>query len=625
MADFLGGLFRAIFQTKLDTHGVPTLLVWPDGDAPTLVVFAHEWAGSGLSRWRLKRVLWGQPADRAVLAPAADEASLTPDGENLPLGPVDLLAPVIVKSIWDDTSPIESAWALQKAINHRVRERAEQGRPYEQVVLVGYSAGALVLRKAMVWGLGQLEDHPHPELGQEQQWRWALDDDGSLGQRIRRVVLIAGINRGWSLEERPADMPVLKYLVYLLLRLIAKLPLIYGFILALERGAPFVADLRLQWLRLERRLGSLPPTIQLLGTVDDIVSPEDNKDVLALENAKVLSLDGADHRSVMHVHDTRYRQRLIEALTPAEPDLQDRVATAMDRAEIERALRGESNAAPAEEEFVVSMVVLPVHGIRANADWCIRLRRELQARAGGRVIFCPCRSYGHFSILRFLLFGRRRMVRWFVDLYTEAIAMVADPTVPVHVVAHSNGSYMVARSLLDYHTVTIDRLALAGSVLQRHFPWRRLYRQHRLGELRNERAARDLVVGFFPGFYQQIGALMPGALTFFDIGNAGLLGFDDPPLGQDVERFYLNGGHGAAVEPKNIPHLAGFLLGEPEQERKLELHIPWWISLFSNLAWLVWLTIALMLVALGWWLATAIHPATLLLYAFLLIIIIATV
>ena len=53
---------------------------------------------------------------------------------------------------------------------------------HARVILLGHSAGGLLLRKALV-------------LGRVASRAWA--------ERVERIVLLAGINRGWSLEERP--------------------------------------------------------------------------------------------------------------------------------------------------------------------------------------------------------------------------------------------------------------------------------------------------------------------------------------------------------------------------------------------------------------------------------------
>ena len=47
------------------------------------------------------------------------------------------------------------------------------------------------------------------------------------------------------------------------------------------RRAPFLTGLRLQWLELQKQAakGEMAIVVQLLGTVDDLVAPEDNLDL----------------------------------------------------------------------------------------------------------------------------------------------------------------------------------------------------------------------------------------------------------------------------------------------------------------------------------------------------------
>jgi len=86
-------------------------------------------------------------------------------------------------------------------------------------------------------------------------------------------------NRGWKIEQRPRHMPRWKWFSF---RLAAKLHRwfrVAKLINSARKGAPFVVNLRIQWISLIRNRQRIPPTIQLLGTVDDIVEQEDNVDV----------------------------------------------------------------------------------------------------------------------------------------------------------------------------------------------------------------------------------------------------------------------------------------------------------------------------------------------------------
>ena len=92
-----------------------------------------------------------------------------------------------------------------------------------------------------------------------------------------------------------------------------------------------------------------------------------------------------------------------------------------------------TNARPGSAHRTEAVVSI-MHGIRDNSDWCRRLKKEIQRLAPG--FKCEISSYGNFSIGLFLLFPfRQKNVRWFMDRYTEALAL--DPGVPTHFVGHS--------------------------------------------------------------------------------------------------------------------------------------------------------------------------------------------
>jgi hypothetical protein len=252
--------------------------------------------------------------------------------------------------------------------------------------------------------------------------------------------------------------------------------------------------------------------------------------------------------------------------------------------------------------------VFLMHGIRDNADWCHAVRRrivELDPRA-----YCLVPSYGHFSLVQFLLFGaRRRNVRWFMDQYTETLAMVEAADGNTHFVGHSNGTYLLARALTDYATLRIGRVALAGSVVPRSFPWDRFQREGRIRALRNDRAAGDWIVGIFPGFYQLLAYWLPWARFFSDIGNGGLRGFDRSCGLDHHEVYYLPGGHGAGVAPANHASLARFVLGQPWEPPPTQLRPVGWVDWASNLSWIVWLVLAGVLVLAVPMLLAALLPA----------------
>jgi hypothetical protein len=107
----------------------------------------------------------------------------------------------------------------------------------------------------------------------------------------------------------------------------------------MQRGAPFVADLRIQWLNLAQGhtsiKGNLPPVIHLLGDRDDIVSTDDSRDIAASPGVRFVTLADTDHQSILN--------GLNE--TPLGSEISPR---AIRRRMIEQALKGDINKLPGD-------------------------------------------------------------------------------------------------------------------------------------------------------------------------------------------------------------------------------------------------------------------------------------
>ena len=137
--------------------------------------------------------------------------------------------------------------------------------------------GAMILRKALLWGYGLEEDRDRFGVRGKRDW---VD-------RVERFVSLAGINRGWSIEPRPREMSLGKYIGIWVGEKFARLTGTGQLILDMQRGAPFIADARVQWIRLARSAAvlegqrKLPIVLQLLGDRDDIVAREDSVDLAA--------------------------------------------------------------------------------------------------------------------------------------------------------------------------------------------------------------------------------------------------------------------------------------------------------------------------------------------------------
>jgi hypothetical protein len=146
---------------------------------------------------------------------------------------------------------------------------------------VGHSLGAVLARRLVITAFGEQHDltgdRPapfEPELAQFRNPRaWA--------GLISRSVLLAGMNRGWSVSSAMDWITAVKWSVLQFLgdTIFRGKPTVF----AIRRGAPFLVQTRLQWLALMSvDYGPRPNivAVQLLGGGDDQVSPDDNVDSL---------------------------------------------------------------------------------------------------------------------------------------------------------------------------------------------------------------------------------------------------------------------------------------------------------------------------------------------------------
>src|SRR5262249_41117906 len=147
-------------------------------------------------------------------------------------------------------------------------------------------------------------------------------------------------------------------------------------------------------------------------------------------------------------------------------------------------------------------------------------------------------TYGNFTAARFALPGvRRKNIPIFQDWYTEALAKY--PTAEFNVIAHSNGTYMLGRSLKKTPGMHFENVTLAGSVLPMRFPWDDLVANEQVGRVRNDRANRDWPVALLCNALR--------GLQMRDVGTAGFAGFK----GQETyECAYYPGGHSKALDPE---------------------------------------------------------------------------
>lgn len=488
----------------------------------------------------------------------------------------DILFPGLFDGVFSNISATHTSAVLDERIQQLVDEKKQSGIPYNEIILVGYSAGALFLRKTFLYGLGESPDHPlHATGNNAKEWPGL----------VQRIVLLAGQNNGWSTDNLSKPLKIKAWFGEWLNALtgIGKL------FVSIKKGSPFVVNLKLEWTRLANSGRKMPVVIQLLGDEDRTSPIESHFELIASPNFIFIPVSGTRHLDMVRLGAIsvsadknaqkfdflaqKRRELFVEALTESREILEQTYGSNSGYLD---------GLDPDRKE--VTRVVFVVHGIRDYGDWMSEISAGIRnANPEVRVISS---TYGYFPLGRFLfLSDREKNVHWFTDKYAEAAALYPNSK-EFHFVGHSNGTYLLASALKNYAAIKFDRVFFGGSIVRTDFPWDH-YIPHRVGELKNVVAVDDWIVALFPKFFQlvrkQFGFDPDG---YFGLGSAGIDGFEvDTGRNSDI---FIRGGHSAAtlqkaaiVEFVNTGNLPGTLESAVNGKSLLQS--------VSNLNWIVWI------------------------------------
>src|SRR5262249_45618972 len=139
------------------------------GKSLQLVVIMHAWLSSSEGLRDVRNAVEGSMPDADTLVP------------DYPAG------------LFSQADPTLLSNELTGAIRRAVERRAQSGTPYQEIILIGHSLAALIVRKAYVFARGQTHDVPGAGGMQYKEAPWA--------RLVTRIILLAGTNRGWSLDE----------------------------------------------------------------------------------------------------------------------------------------------------------------------------------------------------------------------------------------------------------------------------------------------------------------------------------------------------------------------------------------------------------------------------------------
>lgn len=364
------------------------------GKGETLIVLAHGWNATG-----------------AKMRSMSEEAGRLASGADQFIAELD-------SGLFSFAKPLQIARRLAVDIARLDREHG-----YSRIIIVGHSAGALIARAAWLRAAGARE---RGDVGRR-LYPWA--------DKVERIVLMAAINRGWS--DSVAISPGQKLLFgalalweFFTYGLLQRWVGTTGYILEMRRGAPFITGLRLKWMAMARQR-NMPLVVQVLGTIDDIVSPKDNVDLSAGKNFIYLEAPKSGHASMIQLDDPLagegrrrvFRLALIgnqAALKKKDKadEVADNLSDGLDDFD-------EELSDGADKRGEIKRVVFVIHGIRDYGFWTKKIAGRAKKLGDGPT---KCRtvtsSYGFFPMGPFVFKAlRRRRVEWLMDQYVRARAL----------------------------------------------------------------------------------------------------------------------------------------------------------------------------------------------------------
>jgi pimeloyl-ACP methyl ester carboxylesterase len=515
-------------------------------------------------------------------------------------------------------NPLDVARSLLVVVESQISHREKQGwEEFDDIVLIGHSMGALLARKVYLLAgpesaEARFEDYCDDALAEERTWF----------RKVSRIILFAGMNRGWTLTHH---LHFFRFILWWILSFAADTLMAFGgdrwrlTIMNIRKGAPFLTELRLQWLALlrknrnlqkhgassDRQVPDLALTVQMLGTIDDKVAPADNIDLSTGRDFVYLDVPFSGHENVIVLDNSdvgRARRQVFEKALCESP-----ASLAI------RRLLPTDDATRRTNEAVTD-VVFVMHGIRDTGYWTQKVARKIEEIGGNppRIYASETSSYGYFAMISFLLPSqRRKKVQWLMDQYVEARSLY--PNARFSYVGHSNGTYLVAKALIDYPSCSFDRIVFAGSVVRTDYDWDRHIASGRVEAVLNYVATADWIVAVLPGAWEMV--------NLQDLGSAGHNGFriSHPKVFQT--KFVL-GGHSCAREENNWTDIAEFIVSKDPRPGPNPVAVATQNSVVVALgrtAPVWWLVIVALLLFLGWlafWTGGRIHHPVLAVLAY---------
>ncbi len=188
----------------------------------------------------------------------------------------DFLIPNIPTGIFSLTDPVE----LTCEILVKVDEVYKKNGGYKNIILVGHSLGALLARKLYVYACGENAGRTFEKESMEQR-EWSISYHLSLSNAVIFTV-------GSFIDD--------------CISLLNKSSLL---IFKIRKKSSFITNLRLQWLAMRNQNNIINKNtgdaliVQLLGSIDDMVGPDDNLDLVTGRDFLYLDAPQSGHANII--------------------------------------------------------------------------------------------------------------------------------------------------------------------------------------------------------------------------------------------------------------------------------------------------------------------------------------
>jgi pimeloyl-ACP methyl ester carboxylesterase len=141
--------------------------------------------------------------------------------------------------------------------------------------------------------------------------------------------------------------------------------------------------------------------------------------------------------------------------------------------------------------MAIDRILMSIHGIETDGKWQDEIDRSFQGFAG---LAYDKYKYGKFPFWKVPFAGERDAE---ILAFSKKWDLVRETGVVPSVIAHSFGTYIICRAMIQFPALSFDRVILCGSILDCDFDWPGMIAGGRVQAVLNEIAGNDWVVELF--------------------------------------------------------------------------------------------------------------------------------